>query len=183
MAVGWLIAAIWLFVLALVLACCRVSGESHDQWEQDYTPPPPTAKPLSEETTIHQQEVGPAYLYDDVVELAKIMQAEAGVDWPDWAVMCIGEVVLNRVSSSEFPNSIHDVLHQVDPVQYAPVHESSWNDLEPDEDYIALARRLLDGERVLHNPDVIWQALFPQGERTVMTYHDKILDTTTYFCE
>jgi hypothetical protein len=177
---GWMIVAAWLFVLALVMACCRVSGESHDQWEQDYAPPPPTAIPLEEEPRV---EVGPAYLYDDVVELAKIMQAEAGVDWPDWAVMCIGEVVLNRVASSDFPDTIHDVLHQVDPVQYEPVHTGAWESMEPDEDYIDLARRLLDGERVLNNPDVVWQALFPQGDRTVMTFHDKILNTTTYFCE
>lgn len=173
--IGWAIVAGVLFVLVLTLALCKVSAESSEA-AVEY-------KPVMEETTIHPPEPTTDYAYMDAYLLAKIMQAEAGVDWPDWAVMCIGEVVLNRVEHGGFPDSIYDVLHQVNPVQYAPVQESSWNDMEPGEEYIDLARRLLDGERVLNNPDVVWQALFPQGERTVMTYHDKVLNTTTYFCE
>jgi len=173
--IGWAIVAGGLFILVLTLALCKVSAESSAA-AVEY-------KPAMEETTIHPPEPTTEYAYMDAYLLAKIMQAEAGVDWPDWAVMCIGEVVLNRVASSDFPDTIHDVLHQVDPVQYEPVHTGAWESMEPDEDYIDLARRLLDGERVLNNPDVVWQALFPQGERTVMTYHDKVLNTTTYFCE
>lgn len=175
--VGWAILAGVLFILVLVMSLCRVSGDSAEAATE--------FKPISEETTIHPQEVTetPDKAHRDVWELAKIMQAEAGVDWPDWAVMCIGEVVLNRVEHEGFPGTIHDVLYQVDPMQYAPVHEPDWEGMEPEEDYIGLARRLMDGERVMHNPDVIWQALFPQGNRTVITYYDKTLDTTTYFCE
>lgn len=173
--IGWAIVAGVLFVLVLTLALCKVSVESSEAAVE--------FKPVMEETTIHPPEPTTDYAYMDAYLLAKIMQAEAGVDWPDWAVMCIGEVVLNRVEHDGFPNTISEVLYQKNPVQYAPVQESSWNDMEPGEEYIDLARRLLDGERVLNNPDVVWQALFPQGERTVMTYHDKVLNTTTYFCE
>ena len=145
---------------------------------------PPIYKMEGEETTMHV-DGGSRYRYpaEDVRNLAKIMQAESGIDWPDWAVLCIGEVVLNRVGSPLFPDSIFEVLHQGPPIQYAPVWELGWKELEPKEQYIDLAIRLLDGERVLKNPRVIWQALFPQGERTVLTYYDRALNSTTYFCE
>jgi len=174
--IGWAIVAGVLFVLVLTLALCKVSAESSAA-AVEY-------KPAMEETTIHPPEPTTEYAYMDAYLLAKIMQAEAGVDWPDWAVMCIGEVVLNRVDSPAWPDTIRDVLYQSGPpIQYEPVWSAGWDELEPGEEYIDLARRLLDGERVLNNPDVVWQALFPQGERTVMTYHDKVLNTTTYFCE
>lgn len=176
-AVGWMILAILLFVSVFILALCKVSGESSEasyEYRND-----------SEETTIHPQEVvvTSEQAYNDVVMLAKIMQAESGVNWPDWAVLCIGEVVLNRVENEAFPDTIYEVLHQDNPIQYAPVWVEGWNEMEPGAEYIDLARRLLDGERVMKNPGVIWQALFPQGERVVITYYDKALDTTTYFCE
>ena len=139
----------------------------------------------SEETTLHPQEPAEAatFAYVDQYLLAKIMQAEAGVSWPDWAVMCIGEVVLNRAASTAWPDTIHGVLYQAGPpVQYEPVWSAGWEDMEPEADYLELARRLLEGERVLNDPEVVWQALFPQGRETVLTYYDRILKTTTYFC-
>ena len=120
--------------------------------------------------------------YDNVSNLAKIMAAESGVEWPDYAVMAIGEVVLNRVASPEFPDTIHDVLFASDPIQYEPVYNGSWNELQPTERYVRLAVRLLQGERVLNDESIVFQALFAQGYRTVLTYYDKYLDTTTYFC-
>lgn len=121
---------------------------------------------------------------DDVILLAKIMQEEDGHEWPDAMIMCIGEVVLNRVMSPEFPDTIHDVLYQVDSgyIQYAPVHHSGWDSIEPEARYIELAERLLAGERVLNNPQIVYQALFEQGRGTVVTYHDFYLGSTTYFC-
>lgn len=49
--------------------------------------------------------------YDETQLLMKIAQAEAGNQGPDgmWLVM---SVVLNRVNSSEFPNSITEVVYQ-----------------------------------------------------------------------
>ena len=119
---------------------------------------------------------------EDTILLAKIMQEEDGVYWPDAMIMCIGEVVMNRVASPEFPNSIHDVIYQTEPLQYAPITHESWEGLHPDEHYIELALRLQDGERVMDDPQVVYQALFPQGGGTVLTYTDMVLGSTTYFC-
>ena len=121
---------------------------------------------------------------EDVTLLAKIMQEEDGHDWPDAMIMCIGEVVLNRVNSPEFPDSIREVLYQVDGgfIQYAPVHHQGWERITPEDRYIELAERLLAGERVMDDPQIIYQATFEQGRGTVLTYHDFYIGSTTYFC-
>lgn len=125
----------------------------------------------------------------DVILLAKIMQEEDGVDWPDMMIMALGEVVLNRVASPEYPGSIRGVLYQVvegpngeRAIQYAPVHSSMWESITPEKHYIELAERLLSGERVLNDPLIIYQALFEQEGETILTYKDTVLGTKTYFC-
>ena len=51
--------------------------------------------------------------FDDLYLLAKLICAEAGSDWlSDDFRLCVGEVVLNRVESPEFPDSISDVVYQ-----------------------------------------------------------------------
>ena len=120
--------------------------------------------------------------YGDLLDLSRIMAAESGPNWPDWAIMAIGEVVLNRVESPEFPDTIWGVLSQREPVQYEPVYQNSWVELRPDERIVRLAYDLLKGERILDNPQIVFQALFPQGGETVVTYTDRDLGTTTYFC-
>lgn len=120
--------------------------------------------------------------YEDMVNLSRIMAAESGPDWPEWAIMAIGEVVLNRVASPDWPDTVTEVLSQTNPVQYDPYYTESWPELKPTEETVWLAYRLLTGERVLHDKTVVYQALFPQGEQTVLTYWDEHLNTTTYFC-
>ena len=120
--------------------------------------------------------------YDDLLLLAKIIAWECGPDWEDWGILAIGEVVLNRVASPEFPNSIREVLYQANPMQYEPVWADGWEGYLPNERFVRLALRLLDGERVFNDPTIIFQALFTQGGSTVLAYHDDILDNNTYFC-
>lgn len=121
-----------------------------------------------------------AVSYSDLLNLSRIMAAESGPNWPDWAIMAIGEVVLNRVESPEFPDTISEVLTQ--PNQYEPVLKNSWVDIRPDERTVWLAFELLTGERVLNDPAVVFQALFKQGGGVAVEYIDEDLGTTTYFC-
>lgn len=59
----------------------------------------------------------PKYTDEDLDLLARIINAEAGCDWiPDWVQRMVGSVVLNRVNSEHFPNSIREVIYQ--PGQY-----------------------------------------------------------------
>lgn len=147
--------------------------------EPETTPPP---EPLETEP-VH---ILPS---EDVTLLAKIMQEEDGHDWPDSMIMLIGEVVLNRVASPEYPDTIRDVLYEVDYdangreyIQYAPVHYESWDRITLEDHYIELAERLLDGERVIGNPQIVYQATFEQGRGTVLSFHDFYIGSTTYFC-
>ena len=126
--------------------------------------------------------LGGAIKYDDLYLLAKIITWECGPNWEDWGIMAIGEVVLNRVASPEFPDTIREVLYQTDPMQYQPVWEDGWEEYVPTERYVRLALRLLDGERVFGDPTIVFQALFPQGSGIACAYHDYDLDNDTYFC-
>lgn len=62
-----------------------------------------------EQETVERETVG--LTFEEAQLLMKIAQAEAGNQGPDgmWLVM---SVVLNRVNSSEFPNSITEVVYQ-----------------------------------------------------------------------
>jgi len=52
------------------------------------------------------------YSYDELILLSKVICCEAGSSWLpiEWK-MAVGEVVLNRVAHSSFPNSIYDVVY------------------------------------------------------------------------
>lgn len=121
-----------------------------------------------------------AYTYDDLYLLAKIIEKEAGVDWPDAPVIALANVVQNRRDSADFPDTIRGVIYQ--PNQYEPVYWTGWEEFHPSERYVRLAQRALNGERAIGR-DVVYQALFEQGSVTVMTYYDEVLGTTTYWCE
>jgi spore germination cell wall hydrolase CwlJ-like protein len=118
--------------------------------------------------------------FDDLFLLSKIIYAEAGSAWlsMDWK-MCVGEVVLNRVASPEFPNTIAEVLAQ--PGQYYGSNSSYFNRLLPSEVCVVAAQRLLEGERVMNDETVVFQANFTQGGGIHTALYDSALGWT-YFC-
>ena len=120
-----------------------------------------------------------SYTFEDLMLISKIIYAEAGSEWlsDEWK-MCVGEVVLNRVASPEFPNTIKEVLAQ--PGQYYGANSRYFNNLIPTERCVRAAVRLLNGERLLE-PSVVFQANFRQGSGACMSYYDKYLGWT-YFC-
>ena len=117
--------------------------------------------------------------FNDLFLVSKIMTAEAGSYWlsDEWK-MAVGEVLLNRVASPEFPNTIEECLYQ--PGQYYPKNSSYFKKLLPWERETRLAWRLLEGERHLE-PSVVFQANFTQGGGTFKSFYDKYLGWT-YFC-
>ena len=117
--------------------------------------------------------------FNDLMLLSKIIYAEAGSEWlsDEWK-MSVGEVVLNRVASPEFPNTIAEVLAQ--PGQYYGPNSRYFNNLIPSERCAQCAMRLLNGERILE-PSVVFQANFRQGGGVQTAYYDKALGWT-YFC-
>jgi hypothetical protein len=120
-----------------------------------------------------------SYSFEDLMLLSKIIYAEAGSEWlsDDWK-LCVGEVVLNRVASPEFSDTIKAVLEQ--PGQYYGTNSRYFNSLLPSERCVRCAVRLLNGERLLE-PSVVFQANFTQGGGAHTAVYDQYLGWT-YFC-
>lgn len=120
------------------------------------------------------------FTFDDFMLVAKIVQAEAGSAWlsQEWK-MCVGEVVLNRVASPEFPNTIKEVLEQKG--QYYGKNSTYFNNIKPSIESVNATARLFNGERILNNKSVVFQANFKQGSGVHMNFYDKHLGNT-YFC-
>ena len=69
--------------------------------------------------------------------------------------LCMGEVILNRVASPEFPDTLAEVI-AADPA-YCGVVPGYFDALLPDRSCAECAYRLLSGERVIDDPLVVWQ--------------------------
>lgn len=122
----------------------------------------------------------PMFGYDELLLLSKLIHTEAGSEWlPEVWRMAVGEVVLNRVASSEFPNTIQDCIFQ--PGQYSAASSYFFDTLTPYRWCIVSACRLLDGERVLDEPSVVYQSGTVQGGSIFLELHDNIYGST-YFC-
>ena len=130
-----------------------------------------------------QEEAAPAYTDEELEALAIIIYQEAGGDaCSDDTRSMVGTVVLNRVASDLFPDTIQEVATQER--QYGRLYWTGlvWPDRasNPGEAHAVqraydCARSLLEGERALRS-DVIWQAEFPQGTE-IVAHQDGL-----YFC-
>ncbi len=110
--------------------------------------------------------------------LSRVIDAMAGSDWlTDDFRLCVGEVVLNRVASPEFPDTLYDVIYQKG--QYTVVNSARFAYLVPRRECVEVALRLLLGERHMV-PAVVYQADCLQGELFTM-FPDRQLGST-YFC-
>ena len=128
---------------------------------------------------IDRKDSGEAVIsFDDLYLLAKLICSEAGSDWlSDDFRLCVGEVVLNRVDSPEFPNTISEVVYQKG--QYASANTAAFTSLVPTQACVDAALRLMQGERLMA-PSVVFQSDHEQGEIFSM-YKDRRLGTT-FFC-
>ena len=125
----------------------------------------------------------PTYTEDDLFVMAVIIYQEAGGDaCSDETRIMVGNVVMNRVADSRFPNTIREVAlgHRQYGTLYKtgvkfPERASNPGEKHAVERAYEIAKRVLEGERLLDS-DVIWQAEFKQGKGTRF-YQDGI-----YFC-
>lgn len=118
--------------------------------------------------------------YTELEMLSKIIQAEAGSEWlsEEWK-MAVGEVVLNRVASPEFPDTMLEVIEQ--PGQYYGKASGYFASIRPSAQSVAAAKKLLEGERILCDPSVVFQANFVLGSGVHTVLHDPQLGYT-YLC-
>ena len=73
--------------------------------------------------------------------LARIIQAEAG-NQPFEGMVAVGNVVMNRVNSDRFPDTVYDVVYQSG--QFDPVYNGSINNV-PSDDAVLASYLCLDG--------------------------------------
>lgn len=118
--------------------------------------------------------------FNELFLLSKIIWAEAGSVWldMDWK-MCVGEVVLNRMASPEFPDSMLEVLEQ--PGQYYGKNNPYFASILPTTDCVNAAKRLLEGERVLGDKSVVFQSNYILGSGVHTALFDQQLGYS-YFC-
>ena len=92
-------------------------------------------------------EPGPApYTEEDLYWMSRIISAESRGE-PLLGKLAVGTVVLNRVQSEEFPDTIHDVIFDRKwGVQFAPVANGSVY-MEPTAESVLAAKLVLDGAR------------------------------------
>ena len=120
-----------------------------------------------------------AYTQADLDLLSRLIYAEAGCTWiPDWVQRMVGSVVLNRVESQYYPDTIREVIYQ--PGQYAPTWDGSLQKT-PDARTIENARYLLEHGSICPE-NVVGQNSIITGSGVYTSYQDPILGTTVYFC-
>lgn len=91
------------------------------------------------------------YLYDlsepDLEALLRIVEAEAGNEDEDGKLL-VANVVLNRVNSGIFPNSVPEVVFQKEKgvSQFSPVANGSYYGVEISEETVRAVERALMGE-------------------------------------
>ena len=120
-----------------------------------------------------------AYTQADLDLLSRLIYAEAGCTWiPDWVQRMVGSVVLNRVESQYYPDTIREVIYQ--PGQYAPTWDGSLQKT-PDARTIENARYLLEHGSICPE-NVVGQNSIITGSGVYTSYYDQVLETTIYFC-
>ena len=114
------------------------------------------------------------YTDEDVWYLSRVIQAESGYCQTEM-MEGVGSVVLNRVESDLFPDSIREVIEQ--PGQYSTL---SWlSQQTPTDEVMEVTIDLLENGSKFP-PEVVWQANFPQGSGTYQTLSTSY--STMYFC-
>lgn len=132
-----------------------------------------------------QQDEVPQWWTDYELDLlAAVIYHEAGSDeCSDRHQQLVGQVVVNRMNSDEFPNTIYDVITQVKPnIQYSTyknvVRDAGNRGIIPQRCYDN-ALTVLNGE--VECPDnIVWQANFKQGSGVYEEIHTSY--SVSYFC-
>ena len=94
--------------------------------------------------------------WQETLLLAKAIYACTGnrTFTDEWR-LCIGEVVLNRVESPEFPDTLEEVLRS--DKRYSGTTPGYLDAVRPDKKAAEIAVRLMAGERVMGEKKVVWQ--------------------------
>ena len=112
------------------------------QWEQDYYNVKISKADALVPTALIEHK---SYTRDDIYWMSRIINAESAGE-PMEGKIAVGNVVLNRVNSPEYPNTIHDVIF--DGIQFEPTMNGTIFN-KPSQDSVIAALRSLEGENVV----------------------------------
>ena len=96
---------------------------------------------------------------EDMDELASLIWLEARGE-PEAGQQAVAEVVLNRVLSADFPDSVHEVIYQDDQFEPAPYMDTA----EPTETQYEAIRKAMTGKNIIPD-DVVYFATEPENDR------------------
>lgn len=113
---------------------------------------------------------GRLYEEEELRLLSSLIWLENGNN-SDYCMLLTGSVVLNRVASKWFPNSIEAVINQKG--QYSTAKKI--NNIEAPARAVRLAKQLLIGGSIAES-DVVFQAMFRQGSSVYYSENGE------YFC-
>ena len=138
---------------------------------------PKSTEPVTEEMTEPTEEVK-SYSEDDLFYLAAAVCREAGGESEEIQLL-VANVIMNRVNSSLYPNTIYEVLTQYK--QYGTMWKygisfPDWADQKVKDQCYSVAKRILEGERYCPE-NVLFQAEFEQGSGIFKQFGDDY-----YFC-
>ena len=157
-----LIASMFVIVLALLPSIIT---------EKSDTPPPMATKEPNDiqavsdayfEEPKEEEQTAFPLTQENIEIMAHVMNGEAGNVKNDEWVLYYGSVVLNRVKSTRFPNTIKEVVFQRNPLQYACTVDGNY-DRQPPERMYRLAEQLLRYGSIIPE-NVVFQATFRQGK-------------------
>lgn len=117
--------------------------------------------------------------FDELYLLSRAIHYKYGnYRYSDELRMCAGEVILNRMASPEYPDSMEEVIFQ--PEQETGVDPAAFEECKcPSQACVAVACRLLNGERMLE-PDVVLETHSP-GKNVYAMFCDNLLGNTYFF--
>lgn len=117
--------------------------------------------------------------FDELYLLSKFIYLEAGNPRRTQELrMCVGEVVLNRVASPEYPDSLPAVVYQQGEFEGVRTEEFIYR-TRPSKDCVEAALRLLLGERLLADCVLSWSDE-PEGA-VFARFGDRLLGYTYFF--
>ncbi|NDI34771.1 cell wall hydrolase [Chengkuizengella sediminis] len=96
--------------------------------------------------SIMQSKLAQNFSEEEIELLAKIISAEAGYE-PYEGQIAVGNVILNRVNDSRFPNTIKGVIYANN--QFTPVKTGKFETIQPSAQSIKAAQEVLAGKIVV----------------------------------
>ncbi|MGI5976316.1 MAG: cell wall hydrolase [Candidatus Limivicinus sp.] len=117
--------------------------------------------------------------FDELYLLSRVIYLQFGSSrYSDELRLCAGEVIMNRVASPEYPDSLEEVIFQ--PGQSSPIDKAVFDKCtRPSPCCVNAAMKLLLGERMLE-PSVILYTDYP-AEGVYATFCDDLLGNTYFY--